>query len=237
MDRNRSFLARAASVAALAGLCGIARAGSLEPPPGPVAPTMKTLSEVEARTPIHQSDLPLTITADGSYYLAENLSANQNGADMITVLANYVSIDLNGFTVNGTGQSAVASECIQIESDVRTFTLTNGTIRGCGGYGVYSNFPFALTVTVDGVHANQNGQGGMIFTSGTYGVITRSVARSNGTTGIFLSEGVLSDCAAYSNVATGLQLGRGTINGSTARLNGLNGIIMSGGAIVDSYFP
>jgi len=233
MDRKRSFL----GVAALAGVCGIAGAGSLEPPPGPAAPTMKPLSEVEARIPIHQSDLPLTITVDGSYYLVENVSANQNGADMITVLANYVSIDLNGFTVNGTGPGAVASECIQIESDVRTFTLTNGTIRGCGGYGVYSNFPFGLTVTVDGVHVNQNGQGGMIFTNGTYGVISRSVAKSNGTTGIFLSEGTLTECAAFSNGATGLQLQRGIISGCTARLNGLNAVILSGGSIVNSYVP
>jgi hypothetical protein len=39
--------------------------GSLTPPPGAPAPTMKTLDQIEARTPI--SSAPFTISAPGSY--------------------------------------------------------------------------------------------------------------------------------------------------------------------------
>jgi hypothetical protein len=238
MYRVRPYLTRAASAVALLGMCGIAQASSLEPPPGPAAPTMKTLSEVEARTPIHQSDLPLTIVVDGSYYLVENLNASQNGADMITVIANDVSIDLNGFTINGTSQVAVSGDCIQIEPGVRTFGLTNGVIRGCGQNGVLANGPFALTVTVDRVQANQCGQSGLLFGTGSFGVISRSVAKSNAVRGILLAEGVLTECAAFTNGSVGLQVAYGVLSSSIARSNaGGNAFILSGGASAATYAP
>src|SRR4051812_45809594 len=67
--------------------------GSLTPPGAP-APTMKSLDQIEARTPI--SSVPFTISVPGSYYLTTNLTAalNQNG---ITVSADNVTLDLNGF--------------------------------------------------------------------------------------------------------------------------------------------
>jgi hypothetical protein len=45
--------------------------GSLTPPGAP-APTMKTLQQVEPRTPI--SSAPFTISQPGSYYLTTNLT-------------------------------------------------------------------------------------------------------------------------------------------------------------------
>jgi hypothetical protein len=42
-------------------------------PPGSPAPTMKTLSQVEPRTPI--SSVPYTITESGSYDLTTNLTS------------------------------------------------------------------------------------------------------------------------------------------------------------------
>src|SRR5689334_14686480 len=71
--------------------------GSLTPPGAP-APTMKTLSQVEPRTPI--SSLPYTITNPGSFYVTTNL--NYSGAgNGITVSSGNVTIDLNGFTLQG----------------------------------------------------------------------------------------------------------------------------------------
>ncbi len=48
-------------------------------PPGAPAPTMKTLDQVEVRTPI--TNLPYTITQPGSYYLIANLT----GTAVITI--------------------------------------------------------------------------------------------------------------------------------------------------------
>jgi hypothetical protein len=237
MVRFHPFLACAAGAAALVGMCGIAEAGPLEPPPGPAAPTMKTLSEIEARTPIHQSDIPLVISTNGAYYLAENVYATQNGQDMITVFANDVSIDLNGFTIYGTSQAAVATDCIQLEQDVRTFALSNGIIKQCGENGVLAFAPFALTVTVDRVQANQNGVAGMQFSIGSFGVISRSVAKSNGQRGILLAEGVLTECAAYNNGQIGLQVVHGAISNCAARSNPLNATASMGGTVTGTYAP
>ncbi len=68
--------------------------GSLTPP-GPPAPMMKTLAQIEPRIPI--SSLPITITNPGSYYLTANLTGGSGNG--ITVSSSGVTIDLNGFTL------------------------------------------------------------------------------------------------------------------------------------------
>src|SRR5436190_21193357 len=69
-------------------------------PPGAPAPTMKTLDQIEPRTPI--SALPFTIGAPGSYYVTGNLTgvAAQHG---ITINADNVTLDLGGFERAGPG--------------------------------------------------------------------------------------------------------------------------------------
>src|SRR5215212_8783361 len=59
--------------------------GSLTPPPGPVAPVMKSLDQIEARTPFvaGQPGVTLTnglytITQPGSYYLTGNLTCTNS---------------------------------------------------------------------------------------------------------------------------------------------------------------
>jgi hypothetical protein len=69
-------------------------------PPGTPAPTMKTLDQIEPRTPI--SALPFTISSPGSYYVTANLTgvAGQHG---ISVNASGVTLDLGGFELAGVG--------------------------------------------------------------------------------------------------------------------------------------
>ena len=75
----------------------MSQAGSLTPPGAP-APTMKTLAEVEPRTPI--SSIPITISEFGSYYLTGNLTGLP-GTNGITIISDSVTIDLNGFALIG----------------------------------------------------------------------------------------------------------------------------------------
>jgi len=100
-------------------------------PPGSPAPTMKTLDQLDAklekRTPI--SSLPYNLNTSGSYYLTTNLLTT---AGYISVNANNVTIDLNGFTMDGltTGSFGI------VVFSGNNLTVRNGVIRGINGGGV-----------------------------------------------------------------------------------------------------
>ncbi len=99
--------------------------GSLTPPGAPGA-TMKTLAQIEPRTPIES--LPYTITSPGSYYLAGNLTSLGNG---IVVTCGNVAIDLMGFAMGGEGTgTGILVE--PTSGALRTLSVRNGTIRGFG---------------------------------------------------------------------------------------------------------
>src|SRR5438552_15661460 len=76
-------------------------AGNLTPPAGPIAPTMKTLTEVEPRTAVNSANTPgdadslYKITQPGAYYLAGNVQgvAAKNG---IKIAASGATLALNG---------------------------------------------------------------------------------------------------------------------------------------------
>jgi hypothetical protein len=105
--------------------------GSLTPPAGP-APLMKTLQQIEPRTPIDNAHTPggpnyeFVINQPGSYYLTGNLPVTK--ADGIRVSAPGVTIDLNGFEIrriSGAGGSA-----IEIAETADRCTVANGSING-----------------------------------------------------------------------------------------------------------
>jgi len=93
---------------------------------------MKTLDQVESRTPI--SNLPFTISAAGSYYLTGNFDSTPDG-DGITITASNVTLDLNGFRLKGTGSGA-NSTGINAKGGGSAIlvglVIKNGTIMGFG---------------------------------------------------------------------------------------------------------
>ena len=120
--------------------------GSLTPPGAP-APTMKTLDQVEARTPI--SSLPFPINNPGSYYLTKNL--NVASGDAITINANQVTIDLNGFTISSTATPAAGTGVV-LGNDITDITILNGHIKGDVFYNgsTYSGSGFANGISYFG---------------------------------------------------------------------------------------
>ncbi|MCO5053414.1 MAG: hypothetical protein M9920_14085 [Verrucomicrobiae bacterium] len=107
--------------------------GSLTPPGAP-APTMKTLDQIEARTPVdaaHTSGDSLSlfiIRTPGAYYLTTNIVgvANQRG---IEIRANNVTLDLNGFTLMGVSNAASG---ILVVDTCTNVTIRNGMLSGWG---------------------------------------------------------------------------------------------------------
>ena len=98
--------------------------GSLTPPGAP-APTMKTLDQIEARTPISQ--LPFTIDTGGSYYLTGNLSTGASNA--IVIAASGVTLDLNGYTIYSTVTLAQnGGTAILLNDGITDVTVQNGHI-------------------------------------------------------------------------------------------------------------
>ena len=111
-------------ICALTFLSQVSMAGDLEPSAAP-GPTMKTLDQVEPRTPI--TSVPCTISASGSYYLTKNLNSTGTA---ITVTADNVTIDLCGFTLTGPSSGVSYGIYMNGRSNVE---IRNGTI--CNFYG------------------------------------------------------------------------------------------------------
>ncbi len=95
--------------------------GSLTPPGAP-APTMKTLAQVEPRTPI--ATAPVTITQPGSYYLTTNLAGS------VTIAADNVTLDLMGFTIIPASGSAILQSGPRSRVLVRNGILSAPTANG-----------------------------------------------------------------------------------------------------------
>ncbi|MFN9976214.1 MAG: hypothetical protein ACK58T_40580, partial [Phycisphaerae bacterium] len=112
---RRALLAGIGGLAAGALLVGsnAAHAGPLNPPAGPIASTGKTLTEVEPRIAINSTNTPgssatssiFRITQPGSYYLTGNV-VGLAGRHGIEIAASSVTLDLGGFTVDGTASGS-----------------------------------------------------------------------------------------------------------------------------------
>lgn len=201
--------------------------GSLSPPGAP-APTMKTLAQIEPRTPL--ATLPVTLTNAGSYYLTTNLvgAPGQNG---ITINADQVTLDLNGFALLGAGGSLNA---LHAPAARRNIVVRNGTIRG------WAQAAVALTnstgVVLEHLRVEANGSG---LLAGDQSVVRSCVVIGNtNLAGIRVGHGaVVEDCLVISNAFQGVLAGdRAQVRRCSALANGRvgnDGIATGRGALVE----
>jgi parallel beta-helix repeat protein len=190
-------------------------------PPGAPAPTMKTLDQIEPRTPI--STLPLVISTPGSYYLVGNLTGSA-GTNGITVTVDNVTIDLNGFALIGKPGSSNGIATIGL---IRNFSVRNGTVKAWGRSGVAAGSTYSGVF--EDLRADSNS--GLGIETGNGAVIKKCASTSN--TGIGISGGngsTISDCTATSNGGAGINGYFGsTIAGCASQSNTGVGISASSG--------
>ncbi len=142
--------------------------GQLTPPSdafsgGAPAPTMKSLDQIEPRTPLHDgapgvtqnANGGFTISQPGSYYLTGNVTVASG--DGIVITGNDVSLDLRGFTIATTAPDAEGCG-ILLPGSPAGIAIANGRILG--------------TVTFDGSVYSSSG-----FQYGT-STLARSLSRS-----------------------------------------------------------
>lgn len=194
--------------------------GSLTPPGAP-APTMKTLDQVEARTPI--SSAPYNITNAGSYYLTTNITLS--GLNAILISTNNVALDLNGFTLAGAGSSIG----IFVSAPATNITVRNGILKS---WTTCIHAGSGLNCQFENLQLTQSSFGMVL---GDSSLVSRCNAFTNASIGIATGEGCrVMDCIARFNGNNGIQGGSGcNITGCVAENNGSDGIMLDRGIVKD----
>ncbi|MCH9035557.1 MAG: hypothetical protein IID42_13820, partial [Planctomycetes bacterium] len=186
------------------GINAMALAGDINPPPGPIGPTMKTLVEVEPRVAVQS--LPGSATAlhvisePGSYYLTGNITgvAGKHG---IEVASDIISIDLNGFSLIGSPEALSAVAVLEAH---HSLTVKNGSIIAwpvwaIGGIGTaHASLMSNLII--------KSFSGGI--TVGAKSIITKCSIDTVGG-GIVVGEGsIVQNCTITSDESVGINAGQ-----------------------------
>jgi hypothetical protein len=195
-------------------------------------------------TPGDLAGFPVTITQSGIYRLSGNLTVPDLNTTAIQITADFVTLDLNGFSIVGPAVCATGTTTtcpapgtgigVQANGDhapsPRGVRIRNGAVRGMGLMGILLNgsVSFVEKVTVD-----SNAGGGM-YVAGT---VIESAATQNGSFGIVATS--IRDSTALQNSGDGIILAAtaGVATGNVSSLNGGHGIALQlGTATANTLF-
>jgi parallel beta-helix repeat protein len=216
-------------------LASAALAGPINPPAGPVTSTLKTLVEVEPRIAVNSVNTPASIasqfviTQPGSYYLTGNVSA-VTGKNGIEIAAKNVTLDLNGFIVDGRSLAGTLHGIrFSAGVSVTNVTVLNGTISNWSGSGVEGRS--SSNCRFERLLVESNDQRGIF--AGTNCTVRVCTTANNGLAGIdVFFNSTVTDCVATSNSDGGIRASSGcTISGCTAVSNTF-GIITGTGCTI-----
>ncbi len=182
----------------------------------------------EGRIEISPFHIPYTITNSGSYLLTGNIRVTSTNQSAITVAANDVTLDLNGFVVEGPGTISVSG--ISQLSSYRNLAVRNGTVKRWGSLMAAGIRAAGQNSVVERVTAYSNSIG--IY--GGQGCLIRFCSVfSNSYEGITVNEqAVVETCTAGGNTGWGIHAQQGgTINGCLSPFNGGGIYVHKGGQI------
>lgn len=114
-----------------------------------------TLPESRPDTPI--TNLPVTISEPGFYFLVTDLSLLTPGEDGITINADKVGIDCKGFSIMGPGERS--GNGIMQNPTNRYCMIANGTLGNWQGDGKYAVYLAGIGDRVQNVRAIGNSKG------------------------------------------------------------------------------
>lgn len=187
----------------------------------------------DGRIEIGQPMVPYVITNSGSYVLTDNLVVTNNQASGITIHANNVAVDLNGFCLRSTSGTESGAG-IHFPGGYHNLSVCNGSIVGWRGSNGVDGI--GRNVRVEGVTVRENGSGISLHSGGIVsrctavsnsfagilagqGMILESVAWRNGVVGLGGVECVLNDCAVGNNGALTMESGSGLVASSPSTAN------------------
>lgn len=220
--------------------------GPLDPPGAPSS----TLPQVEPRIPIDH--VPFDIVAAGSYFLTRDVSGAANTGDGITIESDGVTLDLNGFSVIGTGADGsqvhgfgIAVGTAVLPTPRHNIVIRNGVVHDWN-YGVVGDRAHESRIESvrtynnkwDGVRGGSdstitdsssaaNGEYGIVSFGGT---VQHSEVDGNTNAGIFTTDNsVVKDNSAHNNLSDGISLANNTdVEGNSVYGSGGQGIVSSG---------
>lgn len=189
-------------------------------------------------TPGDTPGFPVTITQRGSYRLSGNLNVPDGNTTAIDVRADFVTIDLNGFSIIGPADCSGVGTCKGfgnghgiVAGDIGStppriyfnITIRNGTIQGMGYDGI---FLFGDALVIENMTLRSNaGNGAQIYRSGPSiaqgGVIVRhNNMHLNGFAGIDVEMGLVTENTISQN-RYGIRIPHGLIRQNVVTYNSI----------------
>ena len=164
---------------------GVVQGGPLDPPAAP-APTGATL----IFQPANCAGFPILIDKPGSYKLAQNITGC--GPSGINITTGGVTLDLGGFSLEGTGSNNGIVTAVGI--GMRNIIVRNGTVRN---WTTGVRLLESAGDLVEDIVAADNSAFGIDVggNAGAPNVVHHVIARANGTAQIRMAGGVLRDSA------------------------------------------
>jgi hypothetical protein len=200
--------------------------GSLTPPGAP-APTMKTLAQLEPRTPI--SSLPYTITNPGSYYLTTNLTRVGGTGNGISFSCGDITLDLNGFYLQGVSNGGSG---IFVTGSYTNLVVRNGSIIGWGSSGIDSyTAAYPRGMLFEKLMLTGNGASGILTEAGS--VVRDCVSLNNGLHGISTVGSEIIHCTCRANSEFGISATYSTIRECRSEYNGFGGLDVEDSRVLD----